>query len=420
MKVNEKLSVLLLLEKSKQAKDGKIPITIRLTIDGKRAEMALGQKVLPELWDQDAGRVIGNSGDARIVNAEIDKARTKIRKVYTQLEIDNDYITSAQVKKVYQGKPVQVKKVTLLEATKFVVDKMALKVEKKKCQPATLTKWKTTETKLTEFLSEVYQQSDIALEDIKYAFAEDFVDYLMLQKDIQSNTAMKYLKNTKHILKASVDRDWLVKSPIASYQCCYIHPERDILNKGEILALYNKKIEIDRIREVRDAFLFMCFTGYAYKDVSILTPKHLATHFDDELWIIKNREKTWCRENVPVLPIAKEIIDRYQNHPYCKAKDLLLPINSNQKFNAYLKELADICGIEKKLTTHIARHTFATTITLANGVPLETVSALLGHRSIKTTQVYAKIVAEKVSWDMGQLKETLIIKMPESMLSKAA
>jgi len=186
------------------------------------------------------------------------------------------------------------------------------------------------------------------------------------------------------------------------------------------MILYNKHISVPRLAEIRDAYLFMCFTGYAYKDTSLLSPDHVTKYFDGEDWIMKNREKTWCRENVPLLPIAKEIIDRYKNHPLCVANGTLLPIKSNQKFNAYLKEIAEICGINKNLTTHTARHTFATTVTLANGVPLETVSALLGHKSIRTTQIYAKIVAKKISEDMKELKKALQLKMPGSMMEAKA
>jgi integrase len=163
----------------------------------------------------------------------------------------------------------------------------------------------------------------------------------------------------------------------------------------------------------------MVLTGYAYKDALMLSPDNITKFFDGEDWIVKNREKTWCRENVPLLPIAKEIIAKYKNHPYCVANNVLLPIKSNQRFNGYLKEVADICGINKNLTTHTARHTFATTVTLANGVPLETVSAMLGHKSIRTTQIYAKIVASKVSIDMNTLKKTFNLALPDSLMCTA-
>jgi integrase len=178
------------------------------------------------------------------------------------------------------------------------------------------------------------------------------------------------------------------------------------------MTLYHKHFEIKRLEEIKDVYLFMCFTGLAYKDTSLLTIDYIINFFDGEEWIVKNREKTYCRENVPLLPIAKEIIEKYSNHPVRKSKGLLLPVLTNQKYNAYLKEVVDICGINKILTTHTARHTFATTVTLANGVPIETVSALLGHKSIKTTQIYAKIVAQKISEDMSALKQKLAIKLP--------
>lgn len=323
------------------------------------------------------------------------------------------------VKEAYKGvKPKESK--MLSETIDFMIEKMDRKVKKGKLAKTTLSKWKTTKKKLTEFLAFEYKLKDIALDKIVYAFAEDFADFLMLEQGLENNSAMKYLKNIKKVLRTAVDRGWLDKSPIAAYQCPYFNPDRDILDEEEIMVLYNKHMPVARLAEIRDAYLFMCFTGYAYKDTSLLSPDHVTKYFDGEDWIMKNREKTWCRENVPLLPIAKEIIDRYKNHPLCVANGTLLPIKSNQKFNAYLKEVAEICGIDKNLTTHTARHTFATTVTLANGVPLETVSALLGHKSIRTTQIYAKIVAKKISEDMKELKKALQLKMPGSMMEAKA
>ena len=428
MKVNEKLSILLMLENSKASKDGMVPITIRLTVDGKRAELSLGQKVSPERWNQEGNCAKGNSQESRIINAAIDAAKTKLRKEYDLLASQHQYVTAAMVKSAYKGEkpadpnPEASKAKTLLDVTDFVLEKKRKRVEKKLMAKGTLTKWQTTKRKLVDFLSETMGKTDLPLSELRYAFAEDFVDYLMIEKDIQSNTAMKYLKNTKHIVTVAVNREWIARNTIAPFPCTYVHPERDILTEAEIWAMLNKKLHTARLREVRDCYIFMCLTGYAYKDASMLTPDHVMQYIDGNEWVVKNREKTWCRENVPLLPIAKEIIERYKNHPYCVKNNLLLPINSNQKFNEYLKELADICGINKNLTTHTARHTFATTITLANGVPIETVSALLGHKSIKTTQIYAKIIASKVWQDMNKLRNKmrkgLLIKMPASFLEK--
>lgn len=168
-----------------------------------------------------------------------------------------------------------------------------------------------------------------------------------------------------------------------------------------------KEISIARLSEVRDVFLFCCYTGFAYSDIYNFEYNAITKGMDGEYWLSTERQKTGVKESVPLLPVAMGIITKYRGHPYCISANRLLPVNSNQRYNAYLKEIADICGIEKKITSHIARHTFATTVTLANGVPIETVSSMLGHSSIRTTQVYAKVIEKKVSEDMQNLKEKL-------------
>jgi site-specific recombinase XerD len=420
MKVNEKLSMLFILEKSKMSKDGKAPITVRLTVDSKRAEMSLGHKVSPEMWNQDAGMAIGSGIESRQINGTIDRVKMKLRQQYDLLAAQHDYVSAQMVKASYQNKKKPDDGKSLLQTIDFMIEKMEKKVEKEKLAKGTLSRWRTTRAKIVDFLNFEYHVKDIKLDQIAYAFAEDFLDFLTLEQGLEDNTAMKYLKNSKQVLKAAVERDWLHKSPIAGYKCSYFNPDRDILDEQEIMLLYNKHLPIQRLAEIRDCYLFMVFTGYAYKDAQILRPENVTKFFDGEDWIIKNREKTWCRENVPLLPIAKEIIEKYRNHPLCLLNNTLLPIKSNQKFNSYLKEITEICGIDKNLTTHTARHTFATTVTLANGVPLETVSALLGHKSIRTTQIYAKIVAQKISQDMQVLKEKLSITMPPSLLENRA
>lgn len=316
------------------------------------------------------------------------------------------------LKEAYKGKTAQQEKCKgLIEVIDLAVAKIKVKVEKKLRAASTLTNWNTTREKAAMYVKHAFTQDDLPLNKLTPSFAEEFVDYLMLEQSIGSNTANKYLKTIRGVVTKAVDSDWVANNPLNTYQCSYIEPEKDILDESEILTLFHKKMPVERLEHVKNAYLFICFTGFAYKDASLLPKKNIIRHFDGNEWVVKNRDKvttTICSENVPLLPIAKEIIDRYANDPYCIQNNVLLPISSNQKYNAYLKEIADICGIKKDLTTHTARHTFATTITLANGVPLETVSALLGHKSIKTTQIYAKIMAQKVSADMDQLKYKLL------------
>mgnify|MGYP002128670122 CR=1 FL=1 len=190
---------------------------------------------------------------------------------------------------------------------------------------------------------------------------------------------------------------------------------RDFLSESEIENMMNKKFVSERLELVRDIFIFSCFTGLAYVDVKQLSRNHLSFGIDGDKWIFKNRQKTDTSSKIPLLPIALEIINKYENHPACANENRLLPILSNQKMNAYLKEIADVCGINKELTFHIARHTFATTITLSNGVPIETVSKMLGHTNLKTTQHYAKILDKKVSEDMKSLRTKLSQKETEKV-----
>jgi site-specific recombinase XerD len=201
--------------------------------------------------------------------------------------------------------------------------------------------------------------------------------------------------------------EWLPSNPFEFFECKHIPTDREVLTQDDLDKLYNKEITIQRLAEVRDVFLFCCYTGFAYNEVEALPHNAVQKGIDGEKWLSINRVKTGTLESVMLLPLALEIIEKYREHKYCQVHNKLLPVNSNQRYNAYLKELADICGIKSKLTTHIARHTFATTVTLANGVPIETVSALLGHKDIKTTQIYAKVVKTKVSQDMKALRNVL-------------
>lgn len=204
----------------------------------------------------------------------------------------------------------------------------------------------------------------------------------------------------------AVEHGWLGVNPLTGFKCTYEDPQRERLTMEEIMALYKKEL-ISRLAEVRDVYLFCCFTGYAYRDVLTLSPAHIVTGIDGEKWIVKDRVKTNTAERVPLLPIPLEIIERYKEHLYCVYHKRLLPVNSNQRYNGYLKEVATVCGIKKHLTTHTARHTFATTVTLENDVPMETVSQMLGHKSIRTTQIYAKITQRKISNNMRKLRDRL-------------
>lgn len=418
MKVSQDLSILFHLRYDNLNPDGKATICVRLTVTGfPREGFSLGYKVDPSKFNKEAGIITGKSAEAIEVNRYLQQVKSELIRHYNQLKALDPVVTATMIKNSYNG--INREKRTLLELVDFHNEKFQQKVDKEKRKASTMKKWRSTKDKLSTFIASVFKAKDIPLGKIDYAFAEDFFDYLTLTDGLRDNSAMKYIKNTKQLMKLAVRRKWINANPIEDFVCSYINPERDILTVDELRTMYSKEFSIPRLEEARDAYLFMALTGFAYKDVLLLTRDHLVKFFDGEDWIVKNREKTWCRENVPLLPVAKEILKKYENHPCCVANNVLLPIKSNQRFNGYLKEIADICGINKNLTTHTARHTFATTVTLANGVPLETVSAMLGHKSIRTTQIYAKIVASKVSQDMKSLKASFDLSIPNSLLLSA-
>jgi site-specific recombinase XerD len=272
---------------------------------------------------------------------------------------------------------------------------------------ATHTKFETVLKKLKEFLKIKHKRSDLYLKELNHKFIVDFEHFLRTDESIGHNTTMKYIRNLKKVMNMAVANDWIQKNPFGNFVCTNKKVVREILTEAEIQILSEKQFFIERLAEVRDIFLFCCYTGYAFVDVEKLKPSDVAYGIDGGKWIYTSRKKTGTQSNVPLLPIANEIIDRYKEHPYCVANERLLPVKSNQKMNAYLKEIADLCGITKKLTMHIARHTFATTVTLSNGVPIETVSRLLGHTKLATTQIYAQVLENKVSHDMNILKDKL-------------
>jgi site-specific recombinase XerD len=274
--------------------------------------------------------------------------------------------------------------------------------------PGTLERYKTSLQHTRSFIQWKFGKDDIDIQSLNYEFITDYEFWLKTVRNCAHNTTVKYLANFKKIVLSCVKKGWLVRDPFMGYKMVKKEVLREVLDKSELDAIHSKIFCIERLNQVRDIFLFCCYTGLAYIDVKNLRRDQIKVGIDGEQWIFSQRQKTESPTRLPLLPQALEIIDAYENHPQCSNKGLLLPVMSNQKMNAYLKEIADVCGIHKTLTFHIARHTFATTITLGNGVPIETVSKMLGHKSLKQTQHYAKILDLKVSHDMAKLREFMI------------
>ncbi len=218
------------------------------------------------------------------------------------------------------------------------------------------------------------------------------------------NTAVKYLANFKKIVLICVKNGWLQKDPFFNYKFKKKTVARDYLSEVELKVMQEKKFSSERLEKVRDIFMFCCYTGLAYADVYKLKRSEIKIGIDGKQWIFANRKKNDEFFRTPLLPISLSLLEKYSAHPECIAKDRMLPVLTNQKMNCYLKEIVDTCSINKELTFHIARHTFATTVTLNNGVPIETVSKMLGHTNLKTTQHYAKLLDGRISEDMARLE----------------
>lgn len=403
---NQKYSVLFWLYQKRQ-KDGKSCIYMRLTVDGKRVEIATPHYVLPSQWDVRRNRVKASAPNGVLINGALDHAANTVKNHFLKYASTGKLITAPELKELYLGKKEKTEPKTLLDAFEYHRVKMESMIRVGKVAKATLAKYNYCQGKVESFLHQRYKKKDIPLADLSMKFVTEFEHFLLVNERMQTNSAHKYIVNLKRIINVAVSVEWIPKNPFDNFRCSYTNPEREILTQAELDIMLFKDIKMPRLAEVRDIFLFCCYTGFAYADVAKFEQNALTIGMDGEYWLSTIRQKTGTRESVPLLPIPLEIIHRYKDHTFCTRFNKLVPVNSNQKYNAYLKEIAEICGINKTLTSHMARHTFATTVTLSNGVPLETVSKMLGHTKLSTTQIYAKVLDTKVSQDMGALKSIL-------------
>jgi len=405
--MNHTFSILFWLQNHKSSKKtGEMPISMRITVNGKRAEISTGKKILPENWSTNSGRVKGNSEEARIVNRHLSSLQMKAEKIHDRLQDQEKFISAQVIKNTLLGK--SVKQHQLMELFKYHNGQIEAEIGRGYAK-GTLLRYETAFKHTGDFVKHHFHQEDIYLSDLKYDFITEFEHYLKSYKQISHNTVVRYLKLFKKIVLIALKNEWIERDPFVRYRMSMKEVHKGYLTKEELAAIYHKDIAVERLAQVRDIFLFCCYTGLAYADVRKLTPDHISKGLDGQEWIFVDRTKTGSSSNVPLLPVAKEMLERYSKNPVVLHSGTVLPVISNQKMNAYLKELANVCGINKNITFHMARHTFATTVTLSNGVSIETVSSMLGHKNLKTTQIYAKVVQEKVSQDMMKLKEVLAL-----------
>ena len=404
MKTN--FSLLFYLKKPKNYVKGVVPIYLRITVDGKRAELSTSRECEPELWNAKAGHIEGTKEEAKTLNSYLDKMKAGVTASHTQLCKEDVEITSQVIKSKYLGKAEKMH--TICEAIKIHNKNMAELVEKEDYAEGTLKRFEILERHVKDYLSFKYQKSDLNIRNIDYEFIDGFDFYLHTSKDNGANTASKHLKNLGKIVRICLKNKWISSDPFLGYKLKSKPVLRNYLTLDELQRIADKNFTTERLSQVRDFFFFSCYTGLSYADVKKLKLSDIRIGIDGQNWLFSYRKKTGTQLAAPLLPVALDILNRYKDYPFCVNYDRALPISSNQKMNEYLAEIADLSDVYQTLGNRIAKRTFATTVTLLNGVPIESVSKMMGHTNIRTTQLYAKMLDEKGSKDMAPLLEQFV------------
>lgn len=391
------------LKKASKNQTGEIFIYLRITVDSTSIEISTKRKCCKESWNVQAGRVHGKTDYARNVNAYLDTLQQKVFEAKRKLiELDIE-VTPHAIKDLTLGKNINKQKHMLIELFKRHNEQIKALVGKEYAQ-GTYQIFNRTLKHTVDFLHYYLKVSDVDINKLDYDFIKEFEFWFKSVRKCDHNTTMKYLSCFKKIIVHCVKSGKLQRDPFLGFSMARREVEKQALTEAQLQRIACENFGPPRLRLVRDIFLFCCFTGLAYADVQKLKRSEIIERSNNELWIITKRQKTDTTSRIPILPTALEIINQYKDNKECELKGTVLPVLSNQKMNSYLKEIADTCKISINLTFHIARHTFATTVTLSNGVPLETVAKMLGHRNLKTTQHYAKILDKKISDDMKRLR----------------
>ncbi|PKP03857.1 MAG: recombinase [Bacteroidetes bacterium HGW-Bacteroidetes-6] len=413
MTARPRISFLFYIKRTKLLRNGEAPIYLKIKVDKESSELAILKSIMPQQWDIAKNGAKGSSREAQDVNNYIGYIRQQLSNRLNHMYEKGVEITAIGLKNAFLGKNDMGK--SLVNVVKEHNDTVK-KLIGKEYSPATYKKYETTLMHLQAFINTDYSVADLSLGKIDPDFIRGFEVFLKAERNCQQNSTMKHIKNLKKVIRICVGNGWMKTDPFINYKIRIQKVEKDFLTEEELQAITCKDFRIGRLQQVADTFLFACYTGYAYSDLKTLSPENLFESESGQLWIHTKRHKTGIVSHVPLLPPARKILDKYRDNPYCIKYNVLLPVLSNQKLNSYLKEVADLCGITKNITSHVARHTFATTITLNNGIPIESVSKMLGHSSISMTQIYAKVLDRKVGMDMSKLRDKFSPESKKSIL----
>ena len=395
-------NVLFFIRKTRTVKSGETPIMLRITIQGQLAEMQLKRTVKPELWSQAKERCTGKDSKSVEVNRYLESIKLRLYEIHRTLEDENKLINPMEIKRRFLG--LDEKHKMFFEVFQEHNDKCRELIGKDYAK-VTVSRFDTCLKYFKEMLLKQYHLKDIPMKEINNAIIQDYIHFLKSKKNLQENTVIRYMKVVKKITNMALANDWIDKNPFMNIHFHEQEVHKEFLTKEELEILRTKVFNVPRLELVRDIFLFQCWTGLAFIDVSELKPEHLVTDNEGNIWIRKARQKTKIMCNIPVLPVAASILEKYKNVAECTGK--LLPVLSNQRMNSYLKEIADVCGLQKNLCTHSARHSYATSICLANGVSMENVAKMLGYADTSVTKHYARVLDQNIFKDMQKVNSCL-------------
>jgi len=394
------------IKKTELLKNGEAPILLKITVNKIKAVISLQGSISPALWNQAKEVSRGKDKTSLELNLYINSVKSRITQIHRELETDGKPITAQIIKDIFLGKETKEDGKSLLDVHTDHNERCR-KLLGIEYSQSTIYKFDTSLKYLKEFMKKEMDIDDVLLKNINEEFIRKYELYLKTEKGCGNNSAIKHLKIFKKIIRIALVNDWLQKDPFSMLKFRQDEVHVEFLTMYELNKLIEKEMPCKRLEQVRDVFVFCSFTGLAFVDVKELRAEHVIHGNNGEMWIRKTRVKTNNMCNIPLLKIPVSLLEKYKDDENCENRGQLLPVPTNQKMNAYLKEIADLCGITKKLSTHTARHTFATSVTLANKVTMENVAKMLGHSSTRMTQHYARVLDHSILEDMMNVDSKL-------------
>ena len=378
------------------------PLFVRISIGGQRTEFKIGRSVDPANWDQTRNMCRGRSRRDQELNKYLELVRSRFFDIHNMLLRENKPINPAIMKAHFLGTIEQPK--MLCEVFRETNEKRKEELDRGDIVKPTYQRWMRCVDYLEEFLKLHYKVADIPLKEVTSGMLDDFEHFLRMKKSCANNAAVRYLRCVKNVLQYALAHKWITDDPFFGKKYQRTYAERQFLTEKELASIISLDLkDIPRLEVVRDTFVFCCFTGLAFCDVKTLKKTDITEDSGGCTWIRKPREKTGELSVIPLLDVPRQIAEKYADNSVVVSTGVVIPVITNQKMNAYLKEIADLAKIPKLLTTHVARHTFAT-MSLCNDVSIEVISKMLGHSDIKTTQIYAKMQDSAVQSGMEKMR----------------